>query len=63
MPTWWRSTRGGLRPGVLSLAIVGDVAPEHALSCAFAALDGWRTPPPEPLVLTPPPTSRIAVSA
>jgi zinc protease len=44
-----------LRPGALSVAIVGDVAAEDALSCALAALDGWRTPPPEPVVLTPPP--------
>ena len=40
-----------LRPGALSVAIVGDVAAEDALSCALAALDGWRTPPPEPVVL------------
>jgi zinc protease len=45
-----------VRPGVLSLAIVGAVAPEHALSCASAALDGWRMPLPEPLVLPPPPS-------
>ena len=44
-----------IRPGALSVAIVGDVAAEHALSCAFAALDGWRTPPPEPVVLPLPP--------
>jgi zinc protease len=47
-----------IRPGVLSLAIVGDVTPEHALARAFAALDGWRMPPPEPLVLAPPPWGR-----
>jgi zinc protease len=46
-----------IRPGALSVAIVGDVAAEHALSLAFAALDGWHTPPPEPVVLAPPPAS------
>ena len=40
-----------VRPGALSVAIVGDIAAEHALSCAFAALDGWRAPAPEPAVL------------
>jgi zinc protease len=44
-----------VRPGALSVAIVGDVAAEHALSCAFAALDDWRTPAPEPAVLPVPP--------
>jgi zinc protease len=44
-----------IRPGALSLAIVGDVAPEHALSRAVAALDGWRTAPPEPAIVAPPP--------
>ncbi len=46
-----------IRPGALSVAIVGDVPAEHALSRAFAALDGWHTPPPEPVVLAPPPAS------
>ena len=40
-----------VRPGALSVAIVGDIAAEHALSCAFAALDGWRAPAPEAAVL------------
>jgi zinc protease len=40
-----------VRPGALSVAIVGDIAAEHALNCAFAALDGWRAPEPEPAVL------------
>jgi zinc protease len=43
-----------IRPGALSLAIVGDVATEHAVSLALDALDGWRTPPPEPVVLVSP---------
>jgi zinc protease len=44
-----------VRPGALSLAIVGDVAAEHGLRRAFAALDGWRTPPPEHAIVAPPP--------
>lgn len=48
-----------VRPGSLSLTIVGDVAAEHALSRAFAALDGWRTPAPEPAVLAPPPAATV----
>ena len=44
-----------VRPGALSVAIVGDIAAEHALSCAFAALNDWRTPAPEPAVLPVPP--------
>jgi zinc protease len=43
-----------IRPGALSVAIVGDVAAEHALSLASAALDGWHTPPTEPVVLASP---------
>jgi zinc protease len=46
-----------VRPGALSLAIVGNVPPEHGLSRAFAALDSWRTPPPEPAILAPPPVA------
>jgi len=44
-----------LRPGTLAVSIVGDIAAEEALGRALAALDGWRTPPPEPAVLLPPP--------
>jgi zinc protease len=40
-----------VRPGALSVAIVGDIGAEQALSCAFAALDGWSAPAPEPAVL------------
>ena len=36
-----------IRPGALSIAIVGDIPAEHALSRASETLDGWRTPPPE----------------
>ena len=47
-PTWSRSTRQRIRPVALSLAIVGDVRPEHALDRAAAELDGWTAPPAEP---------------
>jgi zinc protease len=46
-----------IRPGALSLAIVGDISAEHALDRAHAALDEWRTAPPEHFVLAPPPLS------
>jgi zinc protease len=36
-----------VRPGALSIAIVGDITVEHALGRAAATLDGWRTPLPE----------------
>ena len=35
-----------IRPGALSIAIVGDIAAEQALNRASEALDGWRTPRP-----------------
>ena len=35
-----------IRPGALSIAIVGDIAAEQALNRASEALDGWRTPLP-----------------
>jgi zinc protease len=44
-----------IRPGALSLGIVGDIAAEHALDRAVRALDGWRCEPPEPLHVPPPP--------
>lgn len=46
-----------LRPGAMSLAIVGDVRPEHALDAAIEALDGWTTEPPMPATIAPPPPS------
>ena len=48
-----------VRPGALSVAIVGDIAAEQALGCAFAALDGWSAPAPEPAVL-PVPLSSVS---
>jgi zinc protease len=36
-----------IRPGALSIAIVGDIPAGQALDSAAATLDGWRTPPPE----------------
>ena len=44
-----------IRPGALSLAIVGDIAAGHALDRAVRALDGWRCESPEPLHVPPPP--------
>lgn len=41
-------------PSVLSLAIVGDVRPEHAIDRAAAELDGWKGPAPERVDVPPP---------
>ena len=46
-----------IRPGAMSLAIVGDVRPEHALEAATAALDGWTTAEPERIAVPSPPAS------
>jgi zinc protease len=44
------------RPAALSLAIVGHVAAEHALTRAAVELDGWSgAPPEEPALPSPPP--------
>ena len=43
-----------IRPGALTLAIVGDVEPARALDRATAAFDGWVMEPPAPLDLLPP---------
>jgi zinc protease len=48
-----------IRPGALSIAIVGDICPEQALSRASGALDGWRTPPPE-LAVLPVPDAQVS---
>jgi zinc protease len=48
-----------IRPGALSMAIVGDIAAEQALNRASETLDGWRTPPPE-LDLLPVPPARVS---
>ena len=47
-----------IRPAAMSLAIVGDVRPEHALDRAILELDGWvADAPPRPTV-PPPPVAR-----
>lgn len=47
-----------IRPGAMSLAIVGDVRLEHALDRATEVLDGWTAAPPAPAtVAAPPPAS------
>ena len=45
-------------PSVLSLAIVGDVAPSRALDAAAKTFGRWQTPVPRPLTLASPPTLR-----
>ena len=49
-----------VRPGALSLAIVGDIPTEQAIGRASETLDGWHAPPPELAVLPviPPHVSR-----
>ena len=47
-----------VRPVAMSLAIVGDVRPEHALECAIQAFDGWTAEPPAPATVAVPPPSR-----
>jgi zinc protease len=47
-----------IRPGAMSLAIVGDVRLEHALDRATEVLEGWTAGPPAPAtVAAPPPVS------
>ena len=36
-----------IRPGALSIAIVGDIPADQALCRASETLDGWHAPPPE----------------
>jgi zinc protease len=48
-----------IRPGALSIAIVGDLPAERALSRAAETLDGWRTPPPD-LDVLPVPHPQVA---
>ena len=48
-----------IRPAALSLVIVGDVAPHHALARAAAELDGWNGERPDvPVIPPPPPAAR-----
>jgi zinc protease len=46
-----------VRPAAMSLAIVGDVRPEHALECAMQAFEGWSAEPPAPATVAAPPSS------
>ena len=46
-----------IRPGAMSLAIVGDVRPEHALDRATEALEDWIADPPAPVTVAAPPPS------
>jgi zinc protease len=45
-----------VRPAAMSLAIVGDVRPEHGLECARQAFDGWTAEPPTPATVAAPPS-------
>ncbi len=44
-----------IRPGAMSLAIVGDVRPDHALDRATRALESWITEPPRISTIAAPP--------
>ena len=43
-----------IRPGALTLAIVGNIAVQHALDRAAAAFDGWLADPPADIECPPP---------
>jgi zinc protease len=47
-----------VRPAAMSLAIVGDVRPEHAVERATQAFDDWIAEPPAPATVPPPPPSQ-----
>jgi len=47
-----------VRPGAMSLAIVGDVRPDHALERAMQAFDDWIAEPPAPATVAAPPSSQ-----
>jgi zinc protease len=47
-----------IRPAAMSLAIVGDVRPEHALDRAMQAFEEWVAAPPSPASVPVPPASR-----
>jgi zinc protease len=46
-----------VRPAAMSLAIVGDVLPEHALERAMDEFEGWTAEPPAPATVPAPPSS------
>jgi len=47
-----------VRPAAMSLAVVGDVRPHHALERAMQAFDDWIAEPPAPATVPAPPPSR-----
>jgi zinc protease len=46
-----------VRPAAMSLAIVGDVRPEHALERAVQEFEGWTAEPPAPATIAAPPSA------
>ncbi|HET9263462.1 MAG TPA: pitrilysin family protein [Vicinamibacterales bacterium] len=57
--------RARIRPGTLSLTVVGDVRPEHALARAARELDGWDGAASDEIMVPPPPSAdcrRVAVT-
>jgi len=50
----WRFHTRYVRPAVLSLVIVGDVAPQQAVDLAAQRLEGWSGAPKRPIVVPPP---------
>ena len=46
-----------VRPAAMSLAIVGDVRPEHALERGMQEFEGWTAEPPAPATVPAPPSS------
>jgi zinc protease len=58
----WRFHTRYVRPAVLSLVIVGDVAATRAIELAASKLEGWTGAPERPVVVPPPsviPTRRV----
>jgi zinc protease len=47
-----------VRPAAMSLAVVGDVRPDHALERARQAFDDWAAEPPAPATVAVPPLSQ-----
>jgi zinc protease len=47
-----------VRPAAMSLAVVGDVSPDHALERARQAFDDWAAEPPAPATVAVPPLSQ-----
>jgi zinc protease len=54
-----------IRPGTLTLTVVGDVPPDRALERAARELEGWNGAEPDDVVVPPPPPAdgrRVAVT-